>query len=134
MAPLPKIRKIFTDDYKDAPLWFSKFIITINLFLDAVYYALNRNLSFNENINSQIITIPFIAKASAAYNKLNFATDLKSVNGIIIIKAVQKATTYTVLASAINIPSWRYLDGQIYVDSITGLTAAATYDLTFLVI
>jgi hypothetical protein len=133
MASLPKIRRILKEDYKDAPAWFDKLIFTLNMFFDSVYNALNQNLKFGDNVTAQIKEFTVTAGATADLNTAVFTLSIAQINGIILLSVVQQGTA-TVLTSAVSIPSWRVISGQMYIDSITGLTSGKIYTIKVMVI
>ena len=134
MAGLPSVRRIMMEDYKDAPAWLSKLVYSLNLFLDSIYTALNKNLTFVDNVRAQIISMSVLAGAAAINCTTYFATTMPAVRGVLILSAIQQGNTYTPLTAAPTVASWRVSAGTIFIDSITGLTSGQTYTITFLVI
>jgi len=59
MAQLPNQKRILKEDLREAPSWIDKLLYPLNSFMESVYFALNRNLNFQENIASQIYEIEF---------------------------------------------------------------------------
>ncbi len=59
MAKLPEQRRILKEDLQDAPSWIDKLISPINSFFEDLYFALNKNITFRENIAAQIREIDF---------------------------------------------------------------------------
>lgn len=134
MASLPKIRRIMREDFRDAPEWLDRLLYPINLFLDSVYTALNRNLTFGENVRAQVKTIQITAGATAEDNSFSFTATIAQVQGVILLSAVQQSATYTPIGDPISISSWRFSNGMVLIDSIPGLTAGQLYTITVLVI
>lgn len=134
MASLPSIRRIMREDFPEAPQWLERLIFPLNLFLDSVYTALNRNLTFGENVRAQIKSIQITAGAAAINNTIAFTASISPVQGVLLLGAVQQGATYTPLTVAPTVASWRASNGMIYIDSITGLTAGVLYTITILVI
>jgi hypothetical protein len=135
MAGLPTIKRISREDYKDAPGWLDRFIFVLNEWMDSLYNALNRNLTFGDNIRSEIKTMQITAGATADLNTFKFT--LKNnfyVQGLILLSAKDLAASYTIITAAPQIGSWRYADGMVYVDSIAGLTNGHNYNITVLAI
>jgi hypothetical protein len=121
-------------DYKEAGSWINNFIYQINLFFDSVYNALDKQLTFGENIKGQINTFNIQAGATPDLNNTSFLTDIDSPSGVIVISSKLVSASYTVLTSTVAIPSWRFDKGTIFIDSITGLTAGNNYAITVLVV
>lgn len=134
MAGLPSVRRIMREDFKDAPGWLERLLYPINLFFDSVYTALNKNLTFGENVRAQIKRIQITAGAAATDNIFSFTASIPSVQGVVLLSAIKQGATYTPLAAAPTVASWRYADGMVHIDSITGLTAGELYTITVLVI
>lgn len=134
MGVLPTIRKLYREDLVDAPSWIDKLIQPLNMFLDSNYNLLNKGLTFGDNVKGQIKTFSLTAKATADLNTLTFACTISGPSGLIPVKCVLQAAVYTVITNAVTIPSWRYENGTIKIDSITGLTSGSTYVITVLVI
>jgi hypothetical protein len=134
MAGLPTIRRIMREDFRDAPAWLDRLIYSLNIFFDSVYTALNKNLTFGANVRAQIKSFQITSGVLATNNVFNFAATIGSVQGVILLSAVQQTANYTPLAAAPVIASWRSADGMVYIDSITGLTSGQLYNITVLVI
>ena len=134
MASLPKVKRILREDLKDAPSWIDKLIYILNLFMDSVYSALNKNLTFGDNIRAQIKTFQITAGTTADLNIFSFQTSITNPAGVILMNIVDTQGNYTVITSATSIPSWHYISGKLYIDSITGLTDTHVYNITVLVI
>jgi hypothetical protein len=138
MAKLSNYRRIYKKDY---PETFQEAIdilaITVNQSFDEVYQALNKNITFADNINATIATISVSVDANgtllnSASFKLN--TGQTSVQGIIVINA-----TATVANSAVWPTSGVFVGFSAAKDIVTlskvqGLQASITYQLTLLCI
>lgn len=59
MAKLPIQRRIMREDLKDAPSWIERLIGFINPFFEDIYYAMNKQITFRENIDCDILEIEF---------------------------------------------------------------------------
>lgn len=135
MAKLPSIRRLLKEDFQDAPNWLDRLLNTLNLFMENVYLALNRNLTFPENVRSQKKTFKITAGASAAANTYEFALENTwRPEGVILMKAAQISGSYVPVTSAVFM-SWRIGDANnLVIDAVTGLTNGVTYEFTVLVI
>jgi len=135
MSQLPPYRRIGLEDVKGAPSWIESLIYILNNFMETVYGALNRNLSFSENFRGEFKTVNLTAGATADTNKFRFTTALKlKPTGVIPMSVTEVGGNYVVLTNPISIPSWRWESGQIIVESIAGLTNTKQYQVTVLVI
>lgn len=142
MAQLPNQRRILREDLKDAPTWVDKLLFPINSFMESVYYALNRNITFNENIACQLRRVSFTTTSS--YNSspqsadnfplIQFATSLRTVPmGVIPLQLFVNGDVETPLLAPYNI-SWYHNNGTLFITYISGLDDSTTYTLQLLVI
>lgn len=130
---LPTQRKILREDLKDAPPWIGPMIDILNNFMEAVYQALNRNLTFRENIASFIKDVVYITPSTyPAMGEISFLNELKTkASGVTVLQAVEK-NSYVPAAGPVYVP-WVENNGQIVVSPITGLAASKTYFIRLLV-
>lgn len=134
MAFLPPFRKIGLEDIKGAPAWAQSMVNILNDFMEFVYGAMNRNLSVTGNLRQEFKSFVILAGATADLNKFRFATSIKAKpSGVMPISCQQVAGTYVILTSAVTIPSWRWESGEVIIESITGLTNGANYQIAVLV-
>lgn len=135
MSALPPYRRIGLEDIKGAPSWIEGLITILNNFMETVYGALNRNLTFSENFRAEFKTFNLTGGASADLNKFRFTTSLKlKPIGLLPMAVTELGGDYVVLTNPFSIPSWRWESGQIIIESITGLTSGQQYNVTVLVI
>jgi hypothetical protein len=133
MAKLPLIRRILREDLPEAPEWILPLLDSINQFFDSVYYALNRNLTLVENVDTQYKTFRVFAGTNPEDNTFNFALTMHRVPvGLTVEKVTQIASTYVPITSPVFC-SWRVESTTIVIDAVTGLTAGQSYDITVLV-
>lgn len=134
MAKAPIFRRVVREDIPDAPDWIDIIITSMNQFFDTVRLALTRNLTFRENINSQIQDFTIVAGASPTDNTYEFAlTMTKKVEGLILMQIAQESTNYTPLTSVPYL-NWHLESTDIVIDSILGLTSGETYNIKVLLI
>lgn len=124
---LPTIQRVKYEDYKDSPQWFAQFLMTLNLFMTAVYNIINRGITYSN--------LGVIAPFTFLYTP-GTTTGFKFINPIIIIPN-------NVIIGNVFIPPnrdlhpivvtqvlWHYSNGSIIVDDILGLTPGITYSIT----
>lgn len=129
----PKIQRLSREDFKDAPNWINRLLGWLNEFIEYVTTAMSKNVTFDENIQSQIKTFSVVAGA-AADNTLSFMSILRvTPRGVLLMRAVDQVGNYTPVGAAVGI-DWRYEGGSVFITSISGLTAGHTYEITVLVI
>lgn len=130
---LPTQKRILREDVKEAPDWINGIIGPFNNFAETVYQALNRNITFKENVACFIKEITY--KTTSLYpaaDNLTFANELKfKATGVQVLQAVDKST-YQPAAGPVYVP-WIEDNGKIILGSITGLVASRTYTIRLLV-
>lgn len=131
---LPSVKKILREDVKDAPSWISGVIDPLNSFMENVYQALNRNITFQENVRSFVKEISY--KTTSLYpvaDQVSFSNELKvKATGIVVLQAVEKLT-YLPAPGPVYVP-WVEDNGQILMSAITGLEADKSYVIRLLIL
>jgi hypothetical protein len=131
---LPNIYKILMEDIKDPPPWIGSLIDPINSFMEAVYQSLNSNITFTENIASNVKELTL--RTSSAYpvmENIEFMTGLKTrAIGCLVLQAYEKGT-YAPAPGPYGV-AWVENNGNIVISKVTGLEASKVYILRFLVI
>lgn len=134
MAALPPVKSFKREDFKDAPKWIDRLLTTLNVFMSAVYGALNKTLTFKDNIVSQRQEFFVVAGASATDNTAKFLLTMKQKpTGLILLNAVKRVGNYAAIGSAVFI-EWTFDGTHVNITSITGLTNGSTYDFTVLMV
>lgn len=132
---LPAQKKISKEDMKEAPKWVDSMIGIINSFMESVYQALNKNITFQENIASFIKEITYVTGASypgTAHEVVTFQSSLKAKPiGVQAIQVVEKSN-YSPPPGPVWVP-WTESNDVISIGSITGLEASKSYTIRLLV-
>lgn len=130
---LPAQKRILREDVKDLPKSIGVIIDIFNSFAETVYQAMNRNITFSENVACFIKEITY--KTTSLYpvmDDVQFTNELKTkAAGVMVMQAVEKSN-YTPAPGPVFVP-WVESNGQILVSSITGLEASKTYTIRLLV-
>lgn len=132
---LPSQKRILREDVKDAPNWVNGILDPVNSFMQSVYLALNKNITFSENIASFIREIIYTTPSTypAGVENVEFMNSLKTrAIGILVAQVYEKAT-YTPAAGPIYVP-WIENNGTLIISTITGLAASKTYVVRLIVI
>jgi len=126
---LPALKKILLEDIAGAPDWIRGVIYPINSFMEAVYQALNKNISDDQNIAVQIKEISYITtSAYPVMSDIEFVSGLKiKATGLVVLAAFD-SDTYVPAAGAVYAP-WQDVNGTITIGSITGLLASKSYTI-----
>lgn len=131
---LPTQKRVLREDVKGAPNWVGPLIDTLNSFMETVYQALNKNVTFFENINCTIKELTY--KTPSTYptgvDDVEFMSGLKTkATGVWVMQVIEKAN-YTPAAGPVYAP-WVEDNGNIIISTITGLEADKTYTVRLLV-
>lgn len=141
MAKLPTIKSLRREDIPDAPEWMTPMFTQLNSFMSSMYYALDKDLTFNDNIASSVKQISFITRSdyltatplSGGFEVQKIYNPLKvKPVGVILVKATD-LTAYSIITSAISI-NWSFLDSYININYVTGLVPSNKYELNLLII
>lgn len=132
---LPTQKKIMFEDLGgDAPDWARRIVDPLNSFMETVYQAMNRNITFDQNIASFIKEVVYTTPSTyPVMEEIKFQNLLKTKAVGVIILQVTDRSDYTPPAGPWVAP-WAEDNGIIKVQSIPGLQASKTYNVRFLVI
>lgn len=134
MAKLPPIKVIRREDVRDAPEWITLLLYPLNLFMTSVYLALNKGLTFDDNITSQKQKFSIKAGASATDNTLSFLVTInKRPEYLLLGDVVAQTGNYAPIGQSVFI-EWTFDGTHINVTSITGLTNGTTYNFGVLIL
>ena len=130
---LPVIKKILREDLKDAPSWIGGIIDPFNSFAETVYQALNKNITFNENVRAFVKELTYTTPASyPVMDDVEFLSELKvKATGVQVLQVVERSN-YEPAPGPVYVP-WIEDNGSIVVKPITGLEASKTYTIRLLV-
>lgn len=122
MARLPRQNKILAEDFPDQKSWIPKLLLPLNGFFEDVISALNKNLTFKENMAGDILT----ATADGVY-----PIDLKWTNRAKPIAAWigqcrEISGTHTTITTALYL-DWEMTPGGAFrINNIAGLSGETT--------
>lgn len=140
MAKLPILKRIQREDFPEAPDWIEKLTYPINTFFDAVYNALNKNLTFGDNITSEIkeftfTTLSTYVGTAATFEAIEFVRSIKSAPKGVILLQIYKfgSATYSPIEGDVYL-DWNETNGTVTIGLIRGLAASTKYTLRVLVI
>jgi hypothetical protein len=141
MAKLPTINTLRKEDMPDAPEWMGPLITQLNSFMSSVYYALDRDITFDENIAASLKQISFTTRSdytsaspvTAGFEVKKIFNPLKSKPvGVHLVKIVD-LTAYKVITNPVTI-HWDYLDGYVNIRYVTGLADSNKYEINLLIL
>ena len=140
MSKLPTVRRLSKEDIPDSPEWFDKVLTPLNIFFESIYGALNKDITFSENISCNIkeltITTPaaYVTNVVASTPLTQFTNPLRNKpQGVITLALFETNLPF----GALSIPhsvEWTFLNEKIQITHISGLTAKVKYTLRILII
>jgi hypothetical protein len=134
MGNLPTQKKILREDIKDAPPWAMKIVDTLNSFMESVYTALNKNITFTENTASFVKEVVYTTPSTyPTMDNVSFMNTLKTRASGVLPLQIYDRSTYTAPSGPCFIP-WVETKGTIVLGPITGLAPDKTYVVRVLVI
>ena len=129
MAQLPPFKQIRKEDFPESPQWFAGVTYILNQFMNAVYLAFNRNISFRQNIDCQIFTYTF--DATSPFTPIDITTTLKrKADGVLILQATNNTLRIPVNSTC----SWIVTNGGVSITDISNIDAGNQYTITFLIL
>ena len=136
MARLPTTQRIRREDIPDAPGWVDRLIYSINLFFEAVYSALNKQLTLQDNLAVQIRKISFVTSAtysSGDFDTIAFTRTLATKAFVLLIGQITEvADNYTPITEGVS-PSWRDINNEIQITHMSGLKDDTRYNVTVII-
>lgn len=138
MARLDSLRRIGAELYQVAPDWGRKLFDTLNPFIDEVFNALQRRLTFQENFAGAIREFTFETKANytagvAGWDAIRFGTGLKvKAIGCVILQVNEVADNDPVIIEPVTL-NWVEVAGadgpEIVIRYVAGLANSKKYSL-----
>jgi hypothetical protein len=136
MAFLPTVKSIRREDIgPEAPGWVDNLLAPLTTFMESIYSALNKQLTFQENIACTIRDFQF--STSSTYNTgdftaINFPSGLRTKPIGCMILQITNTTDASVITSAVSL-AWEDLSGNIKINYVSGLTNSRQYNMRLLV-
>jgi hypothetical protein len=145
MAKLPVVKQLQTQDFASQTSWISPLIYSINLVFGAVYAALNKGITINDNCLAQINSVSITTAASAYYaaGPTKYATagpgsviswtwnySSRPV-GVSLIQITDTSSTPVPVLNAVTV-DFSYSGGTVIINAISGLNASKSYSATFI--
>lgn len=137
MAALPPIKRIFKEDLgADVPGWITRLLAPLNQFMASVYQALNKGLTFAQNIKSDEREFQVQAGTDPDDNTFSFPlTNVQQPRGVFVENVFLRDGTPIVFTAAPYVSwTWDSSTNTLQIIGITGLTNGTTYTVRVLVI
>lgn len=128
---LPTITRLFAEDYKDSPDWFkSKFVSTMNLFLQPIYGILNQGVDVMTNTRDEVYSFTFNCNSgTASLNTYSFIPRkfIGKPSGVIVGQCYDTTPAIpTSVGNPVTI-DWYFSGNTVYILAIYGLTSGQVY-------
>lgn len=129
------VKRIQTEDFpKEDQSLVEKIAYPINIFIEQVLEAFNRNLTIEDNLPFDIKTIPITANTNTPTSSAAFKTILNNVRGIIAVNALN-AENDTNLTATVGVEYvFSKTQGIVTIEKIYGLPNDIKFNVTFLLI
>lgn len=137
MANLPTIKSLRREDIPDAPEWVGSLLTPLNSFISSVYYALDKDITFTENIASSIKEVTLTTRTDYSTNPENFekisiANPIRTKPvGVQLVK-IANLGTYAPIYSSTSL-HWDFLDGYVRIHYVSGLDNSVKYGMNLLI-
>jgi len=120
MAKLPNISRLVTEDFPKESSWIGKLLNPLNTFMVSIYNALNKQLTFNDNMLAMTTTVTVVS--AATFEPVQFKVSFFPV-GIWVIKAQDKSDNPQVIHSPCTV-DWSYSSttGLVTINGVSGIT------------
>lgn len=127
---LPIVQQLNRQDFPEAPAWISKVLYPIQLFFTIVYGALNKQLTLQDNLSCAIKQFSIVAGPLDTDNTFSFSIDLKRTPVELNAYCTNADGNYAPVYPQV---SWNYINNQIVINGIKGLTDTLKYNFTITV-
>lgn len=125
MSKIPLIKRLMREDYPDQKSWIERLIAPLNTFMETVSAAMDRNLTFSDNLDCQIVTVTVTTGSETVFSVKTRAKP----NGLLVWKVTTMSGSDP---TAAPFPMWQYIAGSnsIKVTSWLGLSPGSKYQIT----
>jgi len=130
MAKIPVITSLNRQDFPDAPDWISKLLYPLQLFMDTVLNAMRNQLTLQDNFSCIVKQFSITAGALDTNNTFSFPANLGRQIAEVNAYCTNANGSYTPVYPQV---SWNYINGQVVINGIKGLTNGITYNFTITV-
>lgn len=130
MAQL-KPQKFTIESFKDQASWITNLLSPLNQILNDLVMSYSNGLTVSENLYQEIKEITF--KNNAGVYPLVFKTKFNAnPKGMVLLYNYDN--TLNKYATTNPVIEWQFVNGNINITAITGLTSGSSYTVRFLVI
>lgn len=131
---LPTTKRFYSEDYKESPAWFMRFLSQLNLYTEPIYNILNQGVDVTLNTDEEIysLSVPN-ASATGSSNIFHFVPKkfVGAPHGILVGQCLLNSSTgvATAIGSQVTI-DWVWTGSEVSILAVYGLTASKSYTLS----
>jgi hypothetical protein len=126
MADLPRIKRFLLEDFASQKEWIGPLFESLNQILDTLYSALNKGLTFRENVRSVVKTLEFTQRSNTYPLKFPWGIRGGGPTALLVVRVVYNSVAPTTTVGC----DWTYDGESIVINSFFGLTTAEKYKIT----
>lgn len=131
---LPTTKRFYSEDFKESPQWFQRFLSQLDLFTEPIYNILNGGVNVSQNTLEEFYTLQVNnASATAISNATSFLPKkyFSQPVSVLISQCLLNSTTGVATAVGAQVTlDWVWTGSQIKILAIYGLTASSNYTFT----
>lgn len=131
-SDLPTIQRLFSEDFKEAPKWFTgQFISTMNLFMQPVYNILSAGVDITQNTKEEFYTLTLTSTGSPTGDAVAFSPKkfVGIPTGVLVAQCYNtSAAVPTAIGNPVTI-DWYFTGTQVKILAIYGLVSGQSYRL-----
>lgn len=135
---LPPIRRLAVEDFPDQKQWIGRLLTPLNSILQSLSVGIQHNITFQDNIASQLITLTFTNNSSelGTANPQKFLVTLQSKPTQIIVGQAQDVSNAPQSLAGAVFPTWAYQSSsnQVVISAFSGLVSGQRYQINLLVL
>lgn len=118
-------QRFTVESFKEQEKWISPLLAGLNQFFGEIIQSYGNNLTVDENLSQEIKELKF-ANQTANF-PIKFKAKIQKAPKCLYVGYVYNQTDDSSVLSAAPYVNWIYVNGEIQVQSIVGLTADKTY-------
>lgn len=124
---LPSIPSLNRQDFQEAPQWISKLIYPLNQFMTAINQVLTNQITLQDNLSCVVKQFSIVGGVTDTDNTFSFP--------VILGRQIAELNAYCTNADGNYAPvypqvSWNFINNQVVINGIKGLTNGKKYNFT----
>ena len=118
-------QRFTVESFKEQEKWISPLLAGLNQFFGEIIQSYGNNLTVEENLSQEIKELKFVNQT--ANFPIKFRAKIQQSPKCLYVGYVYNQTDDTSTLSAAPYINWTYVNGDVHINSIVGLTANKTY-------